>query len=490
MATTLQSHTSSSAYNSLSPAVLNALSLPNYDLLEPQHYAKIKNLYGPLLDLFEWLRLSGAITTVTNAELILIERGSIERPITVGAQIGITTPGQPFNLTLAPGDYDANGACYPTIGDGVLIPTQNLGYTGGSNTEKTFRIESVSGSAGSYTFVCRPLDAKTYIAVAIPANTQLSTGVPSYGLGTGQPRAQSTYDYVRTFNTGLLKQTIEMEGGYGTQKFWEAGLEGGYASPMMKARIEAQFLLNMKKDRMIAFGEKNTNSLKEVSSFMLDPRGNQSPSIIGTQGILQHAEEAAQKFPYNNTIDIEDFYNILPILESQGMTDNKVQVLLGPRIMSKIEQSGLQFVSQVSHGTDLYDGLKSLNFNLRQLNLNGIFFDFLPMQSLSNPASYGLPAYSLNERMLMIPSGKKEVKLGEHGDGGKKIINNVELAYRVGNGFDRSNIYGKYSGMTGGAPNGSFVSVFDNDIEMYNCEAMVIACNRNQWIYGYNVGSN
>src|ERR1035441_4582346 len=287
MSTPLKSNTVAAPYNSMSPGVKNADNTPNYELLEPQHYGEIKRMYGPLLDLYEWLRLSGAIGTMSNEELIMIMEGSIERSIVLGpGGISTSVASADISFQLDASNYDTRGNCYPTVGEAILIPIQYLGYTGGTITEKSYRISTISGSAGAYTIHAEPMDAKTFIAVAIPEFTELSTGVASYGYGTDQPQGKSSYDFIRKFRTALLKETIVMQGGAGASRMWEEGLKGGYDSPMTRARMQAQFLLNIKKDRLIAFGEENTNNLTEKVMLDTPPFTTAtSPAIIGTMGI-------------------------------------------------------------------------------------------------------------------------------------------------------------------------------------------------------------
>jgi hypothetical protein len=456
----------------------------NVENLKPQWYYKLLNLYGDGLDTYELIKMTGGTTKVKNRTLYQQEEGAIERPIQVGAAIGTTAAGANFTFTLNASMYDTLGRCPLQISDSILIPPKYL--AGSKVVAKSFRIYNRTGSAGAYTFYAQPPDVTTSITTQIPAGTYIALGAGSHAPGTGQPGGKTTTYYSRTFTTGEVKETIQVEGGSTAPEEWQEFMINGQPSILSRAKMEAQFRLNAKKDKAILFGEQNTNSLYEQS--LVESGDSVTHTILGSTGVLQHMETRAQRFDYTSSLGIPDFDAVQILLEGQGVTDNEINCINGGGLQTTIENAGLSFIADMSHGTDLYNKMSGeMGIIFKRLLKNNTIFNFIKMQSFSNPQSYNVPDMGLYDLGMWIPNGKSKVKWSYGVDESEvKTIRNLELGYYANHEEDRTLVTGVQAGMTGINSSGN-TDQYDRYNEYYLSEFMVIASLVNQWILARKV---
>lgn len=412
-------------------------------ILEPQYYGKYLRRYGQGIGFFEWMRIAGANKlNLKNRTLNLIEGGSAQRPITLGEAISTTAKKATASVKLASTDYDANGNCYLKAGDSLIIPAKYLGDS--PITERLYRVNSRSGSAGDYTFTIQAPNEDTYIDTEIPAGTVLSVGPTSFAPGTGQPLGVTTADYTRSFTTGIVKKTVKFEGGASSHQTKDSLLIGGFPTLFDRGLAETEILMNADMDAAILLSEPNTTGITQTNAE------GDSSTVLGTMGILPQMVDKAQKFPYINYPGITEFDHTKEVFMSQGVTDTNINVYLGTRINTALENSGLKFLPEVSGGTDLYKTIGELGFTFNRLYKNQLMFNFFELKSTGNPASYAAnDDYSFQDLMLMIPNGKTPVRNIQGVDNAPPTISNLEMAYLNWGGEDRTNIIRRVDGMTG-----------------------------------------
>jgi hypothetical protein len=415
-------------------------------ILEPQYYAKYLRRYGLGIGFMEWMRLAGADKLqLKGRTLNLIEGGSLKRPIKLGTAIATTLVKATQTFKLDATCYDSSGNCALKAYDSIVIPRKYLTISGvASITDKIFRVNLRSGSASDYTFTIQCPDQTVAIAVEVPIGTDLMIGPTSFAPGTGQPLGVTTADYTRSFTTGILKKSVIFEGGASSHQTRESLLIDGSPTIFDRGLLETDILMNADFDESILLGEQNSTGIT-----MTNAQGD-SATVLGSLGILPHMVDKAQKYPYNITMDITDFDSLRESFESQGVTDTNINVYTGNRINTKLENSGLKFVSEVSGGTDLYKTIGELGFVFNRLFKNGMTYNFFPLKSTGDPSTWNANSdYSFGDLMLLIPNGESKVKNMVGVDNAPPKIKNLEMAYLNWGGEDRKRIVRRVDGMTG-----------------------------------------
>jgi hypothetical protein len=174
------------------------------------------------------------------------------------------------------------------------------------------------------------------------------------------------------------------------------------------------------------------------------------------------------------------------LFRSQGVVDTEIAYLVGPDLMTQLDNMGLDYVKEFSGGSNLLSNMGKVGVSVNAFTKNGLDFVCKELISFSNVNTYGtdnLGTYFGNAG-VMIPMTDVTVsdRNGEFGMGaGAKVsVPNVSLGYLNNDGENRTNIFHVSAGVNGmGFP---AYHQYDKIEAWYASEFMLVAMKVNQMI--------
>ena len=421
--------------------------------------------YGHAFGLFEIWNLIGKTYNMPNDTHSIYEQDSLERPITladVGTGVGIATnsAGASITFKLASTDYDTRGNAYLRVSDVVLIPKQYLAL--GTLIDYGYLVTSTASSGINTIYTAIPLyaDGTTFaqgrITTAIPTGTQLAVTYSAHGRGTHQPRGLTLNWFKKTYRTGIMKDTWELEGGNESQTWIEVtlsdtgqivakGTPGSRTGLMAVGQQLMEFMIDKKINHALLMSQPNENATYGVTT---NDAGENTPYLT-TTGLLPHCELLAQKMPYSGSFTVPHLDSIKPLMISQGLTGQDIMWLMGDLLFTDVENGAYNFIKEFGHDP-VMTAMDSVGLNFRVIKKNGYNFIIRELNNFSNPNNYGLAAYNDYYRKLglMIPMGDNPVKMGSE-DSAVGTISNLTIGYKNYGGENRTRVMRAVNGMTG-----------------------------------------
>lgn len=396
--------------------------------------------YGRGFKVLDWLNLSKRTFQIADREFYHFEDGTDLRVATVGATTIATTAAgaQTAAFRLQATDYDTNGNGPLREHFGILIPAEYTNQT----TDQWYIIDGKTGVGAAQEYTATPQDVTTSIDVAVPENTELMIGFSTFAPGTGQPTSMTTGTYKRTHNMHLSKETFGLEGGQAAKRNYREVIDrAGNPRLFDRGTVETEFRLDRQMDAAMFSSQGNTNDalLTQDSNF------GGTNARLSTKGIWTWASELAQSKAYLGDFDMDDFDDIKPLLQSQGVVDATVMFMYGSNLGLSIENSILDGgVKEWSAGTDLVSG-DGFEVNFKRIMKNGIRFALKECVSFSNPNTYGNDSYSYTDCGLIFPVAEAAVTI----KGEKRTMPNLAVAYLNHKGEDRTRIVAPVAGPNG-----------------------------------------
>ena len=453
----------------------------------PQVWQEIIKYYGPGVGLLEWQYAAGAITSVAGPTKTVFEEGSLVKLVRVGVAIPIHAAalGSTTTLSLAATEFDANGNCYLSLNDQVIIPPKYCTQAGVMcTTPQVYQVIADNGLVGILrVFTIRPLNVLTALAVPVPITESLMVTGGNYANGVASGRPKSAGWYARHFDCSTKKADWTMTGSIQSNERYYEKLRGGGVGVFTKASIEADFLLSKAINDDILLGQGVTNTLTQLD------RLNIARQATGTVGLLEHFRAAAMKQYYTLAYGYTDFDDVKSLLESQGITNRDVTFFMGSLLYRQIENAGLDFVKEFSGGTDLMKTLNSVGIAFRAVQKNGINFVFKEIPSFSDPTAYGAAAFEDYFKGLgfIVPNVDVTVRGGME-DAQSFKLKNFVLGFKNYNNENRTRINKVIPAVASvGAGGGNIaVDTFDDVQGTLLSEYMCIVLARNQMILVQN----
>jgi len=418
-----------------------------YDLyFPPEIWNEWYERYGKGFKILDWMNTVGRTGKIADRTFYHFEDGTDQRVITVGATtipVGAAGGISTFNLDAA--DYDTNGNGPLRTNFTILIPPAYLTDTDTGVAPTRPRLFVVTGKTGddaAATYDVYPIDDAIQITLAVPAGTELMIGPSMYAPGTGQPDGMTTGTYKRTHKTQIVKESAGFEGGQvGKRNYREFVDNAGNPRIFDRETIAMEFRFDRQIDSALFIGEpnENTGTLTQTSHF------GGTPVRQGTKGLWAWQDELAQAKNYVGNFDMDDFDDIKPLLQSQGVVDMQTLFLYGSDLGLDVENSVLDGLREWSGGTDLTKGEK-FEVNFKSVKKNGIVFHCKEAVSFANPNSFGNSSYDFSEYGMIIPIGDVSVT---NMKGEKKSVPNLSVAYYNNKGEDRTRIMGTVAGLNG-----------------------------------------
>jgi hypothetical protein len=279
------------------------------------------------------------------------------------------------------------------------------------------------------------------ITVEVPASTELMIGASVFAPGTGQPSGRTTGTYRRTHYTQISKESCGFEGGaISHRNYREVVDKAGQPGIFDRGMVETEFNLDRQIDDGLFLGEANTNSLVQTSQF------GGTPSRQGTQGLWNWMNSLAQSKNYTGEFDMDDFDDIKPLLQSQGVNGASVLFAYGSSLGLNVENGVLSALKEWSGGSDLLASSDYFSVDFKRVMKNGVKFTCQELVSFANPNGLGNDSYDFTNSGFMMPISDVSVS---DANGQKSVVPNLSIAYLNYNGEDRTRIIGTVAGLNG-----------------------------------------
>ena len=441
-------------------------------MLEPQVFGEMVQLYGRGIGLHEILTFSGNTMDIASHDYQAMEELPVLNFITLSAQIIAGGLGGHIDVVVAD---DANGETLLAPNDVVLIPGQYVNAAASTSPAKYQVTTSVDGGAGTWTHHCIPLLTTYQITAAVPAATVLQVTLGNYapGVAGGNPKHGGWHH--RHFYTAIKKAAFRLEGSLQSTARYMEKLKNGQSGMFTKASLEADFLLSSAISDELLVGVVPDNAI----ATQVNTAGVANV-VYGTQGLWPALEERGMEQTYVLEYGASDLDDAVEGFESQGVLSKFATFCMGGELYRGFENSGLDFITQFSGGTDLMKNMGEMGIEFRRVKKNGVDFAIVKLDTFSNPLSYGLASYSWPKYGFIVPSEYVVVKEA----GGSKTVElaNLNIGYKNYNGENRRRVFGIQPGMTGMAPNGSIVSAWDATAGEFLSEFALVANKVNQMI--------
>jgi hypothetical protein len=395
--------------------------------------------YGGGFKVLDFLNMAKRSSTVANRTFHHYEDGTDQRVATVRTQIPTGIAGATFSMQCALTDYDSGGNGPLREHFTVLVPAayQPAAIT----TPRAYVVTTITGTGNAQTFTCSPLSTDSQISVAIPANTELAIGSSVFAPGTGQPDGMSIGTYRRTHYTQIVKESAGFEGGQiAHRNYREVVDKAGNPGLFDRGMVETEFRLDRQIDSALFVGEANANSLVQTSNF------GGTPNRQGTQGLWNWQAALAQTKNYTGDFDMDDFDDIKPLLQSQGVNGATVWFGYGTNLGLSVENGVLDALKEWSGGSNLLESSEYFKVDFKKVMKNGVKFACQELISFANPNYLGNDSYTFQDDGFMMPVTDVSVT---DGNGMKQVVPNLSVAYLNHAGEDRTRIIGTVAGLNG-----------------------------------------
>ena len=438
-------------------------------LFPPEIWNEWYEKYGDGFKVLDFLNMAGRTSIVRNRDYSHFEDGTDLRVATTLAQIGVGAAAAVITFSLLATDYDANGNGPLREHFSVYIPATY--QPAAIDVPRQYVVTNIAGVGAAQVYTASPLSLDSQIALAVPASTELMIGSSVYAPGMNQPVGMTTGTYERDHTTQISKETCGFEGGAVAHRTYREVIDNaGQPGIFDRGLVETEFRLDRQIDNALFIGEQNANALVQTSNF------GGTPNRQGTKGLWNWMAELAQTKNYIGDFDMDDFDDIKPLLQSQGVNGAKVFFGYGSNLGLDVENGVLDGVKEYSGGSDLLPNNKFFEVDFRRAKKNGVDFTFQELVSFSNPNTFGNDSYDFTDSGLMFPITDVSVTVA----GKKMTVPNLSCAFLNHNGEDRTRIMGTVAGLNGLGY--SFSNDADGLMFYLLSEYSLFAANVNQYV--------
>lgn len=435
--------------------------------LAPAYYGQLTERYGGLTT-WDLLMLAGHDIDISTRSMVVLEKGYFLDTIDVATEIATGSANGDITLSSVKNNL--------RIGFVVHIPAK---YCASAEIATSYRCSAKAWNAGTskWDHTLKAIVTGQQITTAIPVTQALIIGGSMYAAGTQQPAGMIDEFYTQTYNTRILKESVYWEGGQGALKeLPELSPQGN-----LKARsiLDMQMRFRVQQNDAALMGYENSRALTQANE------SGQTNTILSSKGLLPTMVAESMKLYYTGSFSEDQFDTIPFLMASQGVAGGSGMFLTGMELGLGIEKTMLNFVKEYSGGSDLYDKMGVVGFNVREYKSNGFATRIIRLPELSNPVMYGAAGYNYESLGMIFPDAKVTATLNAMNPNGSaasagvtKALNNFTLGYLNYGGENRRLIIGDKAGVNGyGIP---FSSDWDNSAQYMLCEMMNIFLSMNQ----------
>jgi len=373
----------------------NLVSL--FNIHEPQKANFLFRRYGKQgVTAFQFLQSIGAVSPVALGTYSHFEEDWIHATLTPSV-VGAGGAGVTTNVTLSASDMDSSGNSYPRVGDIVMF---NNGVKGQVLT-KSGANPAVLGIA--------PLKVADDIATSAVVGEQAIIITNAFGEGTDNPEGRVSKAYEYSFNTQIIKETVNSTGTELTNKNWFSTIDGVTINAWFdKAKsIDLDYRMALAIDGMILYGEESDN-----------------PNIVGTtsQGLIDDVTTQGGNATYTPGLFSVAYFDQMNRYLDKQQAGNEFVGLLGYQFFQDMENTLANTFTQnpiifaggegKSFGDLMYgENMKSLagksvEIGFRSITKTDRAFHLLKLPQLSNPKLYGATGFTEAGRGIFCPLDK------------------------------------------------------------------------------------
>jgi hypothetical protein len=408
-----------------------------YNTQKPQIVEDYLKYYGSGIGVLGLSTLAGNIINIAGSSKTAYEEGAFTKLVELNGAIAPAGAGVNITFRLAAAEYDLNGACYLNTNEILVIPAEYMTEGGANSTiPHGYQVIGNDGGVGALRlYTARPMLATQVLAIAVPNTTQLMVRGGNYALESASGTGKSSGWYHRHFFNSIKKWDWAYGGGTQSTERWIEHLKGGFQGIISKITMEADHQLDMQVDDEILLSTGVTNA----ALTMNNRNGNAIP-VTATEGVLRHLEQRACRQYYTAAYQMSDFDDLKDILNSQGVTERNVLILLGSSLYQQIENSSLDFVKEFSGGTDFMKKLAEINVVFKAINKNGVYTTFKELPPLQDPTRYAAASFNgyFGDLGILIP--EVDVTVTGAADTTPVKLRNLTLGFRNYNGENRTRI--------------------------------------------------
>jgi hypothetical protein len=413
------------------------------DTLDPQRYGKLVQMYGEGLKMFDAWMWAGQYIDIPARQIQVIEEGTFLDTLDLKDHVDAGAAGADIDIV--------SDKSFGRVGFVVHIPAQYAGST----ISTSYRIVSKTydGGAHEYTYHAEPLlGTDQEIAVEIPAGQKLIVGGSMFAPGTGQPGGLVEEFYDHWHYPRIMKETIHFEGGQQALKELPAIAQSQFGSDLRgRAMIKAQLRLRLQLNDFVLMGYPATRT--GVAALTQENRWHELNAVSGDYGLLPGMNIGSMKQYYTGSYNEDHFDMVKFLFASQGVVGMSGLFMQGQELGLSVENSGLNFIKEYSGGHDLYDKMKGIGFNIKEVLKNNFKTYMMEIPEFSNPLLYGADGYNYEPMGMIFPESKVTGTLngflsnGTATSGKKVSLNHLTIGYLNGNGENRKLVVGNRAGV-------------------------------------------
>lgn len=405
-------------------------------------YMEEINTYGLGSSFMDFLQLADQTINITTRTPKVFEVLEWEKTVKTATLIDVATygaAGADLVFTIHADDIDSVGQIPVQVGEGIVLP--GAYETNGRNA--IYVITDITANVVTMTPLSKDGTLTSYqsqLNVDLPIGTLLKIHSYFSGYGTGQPLGHTQIRAIRTFNTTIVKTSMNYEGGIQALKWREIKTENGVNSAFLEGQALAEKFHSKKIDDALFLGEINDNStLTEASQFGGTNRR------ASAKGFWNWAEEAGQDQLYAGTWNTSDLYDYKDLALSQNLIAKEILFLMGTDLQRMVEESGLDWIKEFSGGSDLFRTMNEIGYDVRSMFINGYHFMFKELPSFGNPLRWGNKEYDFTKYGIMVPNGMETYSI----EGKTERHPTFAIGYLNSGGEDRTRIIRLLDGMSG-----------------------------------------
>ncbi|MBN1683745.1 hypothetical protein JW865_09370 [Candidatus Bathyarchaeota archaeon] len=413
--------------------------------------AKSYQQYGKGVYLRDILFGKGREGGVPAQELQCVENQSDIRPIKIKTAIAVGSEGEAITIVLHADNYEGSGAAavhQVRLRDTILIPARYLAE--GQNLDAKYTVTAYAASATlpNDTLTCLPVNVLTDIDTEIPIGTILTVGHNMYAVGEGQPVGKINFPVTFSYTSGLLKETVGMEGEVLSTKM-DLPEYNGSRYLINQLTAEAERRLELQEDDLLLNGQRNSNTALVATSQVT----GDSNALKSCDGLISLMDQYSMNDFYSDSFGLEHLDNIIDGFISQGTPTSEIAAYVGHGLSKDVSDIMKDYFQAYSGGSDLYDSMKEkLGVSPTTLNHRYVNFYFQQLASFSNPGTVGqiedgeYVYQHPNMGMFMADSPITVAKFGEESNAS---IPNLGIGYVGYNGETRGKVMRRRLGMNG-----------------------------------------
>jgi hypothetical protein len=430
-----------------------------YDMLKPQVWQGLVQLYGQGIGLAEFAHIMGATVNVAGATKTVYEEGSIYKLVEVH-QINTALEGEPILITLEGTEY-LNNYAYLTEGDVVVIPAEFLEKPTNTKAVKPelYQVMSIANrNTAAAVYTCEPQLSTVAMVHHIDVGTKLMvTGGNSANEAQGwRPKASGWSS--RHFDCSTIRTPWSIGGSQQSNQRYYEELRGGGTGIFTKTTAEADMRHTKSISDQMLLGSGISNGALVGAN-----RYGENIDMTGTVGVLQHMVDRAMPQYYTAAYDKPCFEDVKAALQSQGVLSRNVTFFFGSELGRQIENLNLDFIKEYSGGSDFMKTLNEINVAFKAVNFNGVYFTFKELAALSDPTAYGASVFDDYFTALGMIIPDTEVTLRNSMESAPFTLKNLTLGYKNYNGEDRTRIVKILPGVASIGDGGGNIAVSDYD---------------------------